>query len=301
MKKKKPNLPGNPAYLANIAQAGNTPPETWWYSPVLNRIRTLNLKDIAFLLIAALILVVLIWQPPFQLSTLRNIVAYLFLGALVIVSLLGLVNLFMKQFDPEIVSLQSVQDVIMEDAAPHLRWIESNGGPLLLASKELLPFWEGADPPGNGRTVEATFRWQGIGAPATDYDRACDIDSFIGQIPVGPGKALVLGDEPLPTAWWPAQRTQGGGLLVRQVYKNSDENIVDAIKHMPDDIWTETGITLTVGSEPLYLFDSAYTGSDMKKHLELVLTAGQYSISTCEYEPDRNTSLVLHCLFPTNK
>ena len=40
--------------------------------------------------------------------------------------------------------------------------------------------------------------------PATDYDRACDVNYYLGLIEIGAGKGLVLGGEPLSTAWWPS-------------------------------------------------------------------------------------------------
>ncbi len=81
-----------------------------------------------------------------------------------------------------------------------LLWMESGGGPLLLVPGEYLPFWGGIDPPTDGRQIVAHFRYGGDDAPATDYDRACDVDDYLGVIEVGSGCGVVLGDEPLPTA-----------------------------------------------------------------------------------------------------
>ena len=70
-----------------------------------------------------------------------------------------------------------------------LTWIESAGGPLLALRPDCLPLWEGIDPPSEGRRVEASFRWENASAPATDYDRACDVEGYAGVIQVGPARA----------------------------------------------------------------------------------------------------------------
>src|SRR5258708_35074880 len=80
-----------------------------------------------------------------------------------------------------------------------LRWMESNGGPLLLVSGEHLPSWEGTESPSDGRQIEAQFRWNGQGAPDTGYDRACDVKQYVGLLTIGVGQGMVLGDEPLST------------------------------------------------------------------------------------------------------
>lgn len=56
-----------------------------------------------------------------------------------------------------------------------LTWLESDGGPLLLVPSEHLLSWEGIDPPSDGRHIDTQFRWNGPDSPATDYDRACDV------------------------------------------------------------------------------------------------------------------------------
>ncbi len=71
----------------------------------------------------------------------------------------------------------------------NLLWVHSNGGPLILLSEHLLNYWDGINPPKDGRQIEATFRW-GPHSAATDYDRACDVSDYMGLLEVGPGAAL---------------------------------------------------------------------------------------------------------------
>src|SRR5438270_663817 len=92
----------------------------------------------------------------------------------------------------------------MPDKSGALTWMDTELGPLLLVPGEHLSSWEGIDPPSAGRHVEAKFRSHDPNDPATDYDRACDIKDYLGLIEIGAGKGLVLGGEPLSTAWWPS-------------------------------------------------------------------------------------------------
>src|SRR5258707_15417127 len=98
-----------------------------------------------------------------------------------------------------------------------MNWIDSAGGPLIVLPLSHLLRWEGILPPSAGRIVEATFRWNPKSGTATDYDSACDVADLIGLLNLGDLEVLVLGDEPLSTAWLPfADRP--GGVIVRWHY-----------------------------------------------------------------------------------
>jgi hypothetical protein len=184
-----------------------------------------------------------------------------------------------------------------------LRWIQSNGGPLLLVPGEIVLSWEGIAPPADGRHIEAQFRWHGQDSPATDYDRACDVKEYVGLLSIGTGHGLVLGDEPHSTAWQ-ASATSGEsdddtcGVLIRWVYANSEAEVMEALKHVPETAWRADGLLLSVCRELLYLLDAAYAGRELKgdNHVTIHLPPGRYSIATAEYEPDSQMSLLLHRL-----
>src|SRR5260221_7899824 len=189
-----------------------------------------------------------------------------------------------------------------------LQWMQSNGGPLLLVSGEHLLSWEGVAPPSDGRHIEAQFRWNGQDAPATDYDRACDVKEYVGLLGIDTGHGLVLGDEPRTIAWQPSA-TAGesaeddtSGVLIRWVYANSEAEVMEALTHVPETAWRDDGLLLSVGREPLYLLDAAYVGSELEgdDHLTIHLPPGRYSIATAEYAPDSQTSLLLHRLTKTS-
>ena len=171
-------------------------------------------------------------------------------------------------------------------------WISCNS-PLLLVAKDNLWAWEGAAVPSQGRRVEARFRWNPDG-PATDYDRACDVDDYLGLIDVGPGKALVLGDEPLMTTWLPLK---DGGLLVRWVCADGEEALLAAAHRIPGDAYQDSGFSFTVGVAPLVLLAACESGEDkIYPRIEFELPPGRYGILTSQYEADASTSLICHRL-----
>lgn len=63
-----------------------------------------------------------------------------------------------------------------------LGWHSGADGPSVVMPVEVVPLWEGIEPPSNGRVVEAEFRWDDKAA-ACDYDRACDAsDHACGEL-----------------------------------------------------------------------------------------------------------------------
>jgi hypothetical protein len=198
---------------------------------------------------------------------------------------------------------EECEEMLRRYGPGELQWMESNGGPLLLVPGEHRLAWEGIEPPRDGPPIEARFRWNGPDEPATDYDRACNVKGYVGQIEIGAGYGLVLGDYPTGTAWLAFHNTEDdgdavGGILIRWMHANSEADVLSAIQHVPDELWHDDGLTLEVGSQPLYLFDSAFAGDDLAgdDHLLIHLPTGEYAIATAEYEPDRDTAVVLHRL-----
>lgn len=175
------------------------------------------------------------------------------------------------------------------------KWVY-NCGPSLLLSGEYLSYWEGSDPPSGGRTVEAVFRWNAENGTATDYDRACDINEYLGTIDVGQGRGLVLGDAPMMTTWLPTMSSTPDGMLIRWRYADDEGSVLAALFRIPDDIWEPEKFTFSICVTPLHLFGASYAGKafHLGEHLIFSLPAGTYALATCEYKPDERTALVLH-------
>jgi hypothetical protein len=145
--------------------------------------------------------------------------------------------------------------------------------------------------------VEADFRWNVESAPATDYDRACDIKDYAGVLQVGPVRTLVLGDMPQTAAWWPLPV---GGILVRWMWANSESEVVESLTAIPEESWDEGRVTIDVGSQGLVVFDSACPGAESsdEERLTLDLPAGEWSVQTAEFGLNSKTALILHRLRP---
>ncbi|WP_094191989.1 Imm21 family immunity protein [Streptomyces katrae] len=96
-----------------------------------------------------------------------------------------------------------------------LRWLETEGGPFVVVPHTWLPHWS-----------------RKVGA----YDRACAVMDFVGVFALpGGAEALVLEDEPLPTAYPPEYQ-----VLVRWCYAESEDGVADIIRAgLPAAEWEE--------------------------------------------------------------
>jgi hypothetical protein len=136
----------------------------------------------------------------------------------------------------------------------------------------------------------------------SDYDRACGIDGYLGTLDLGPGRALVLGDEPMQTAFIPRPT---GGVLVRWMYAENEDSIRRAVEVVPESLWEATPHRMGIGPEGILVFDSAYPGDALPtpsgdgaitNSIHIEIPAGTYRVDTADYEPDDSTRLILHRL-----
>ncbi|MEU5892573.1 MULTISPECIES: immunity 21 family protein [unclassified Streptomyces] len=157
-------------------------------------------------------------------------------------------------------------------------WVESGGGPLIAVPETVLPFWAGAD----GDEL------------ASDYDRACEVDGYVGLLPVGDSAALVLGDEPASTTYLPDH-----GIFVRWSAGESEERLLaevpaalDTAVWGPEVAWNVPG--------PVLLFDAAWPGNDSLRtdHVWIALDPGRYAVRAAHVRPGPETWLGLVQLRP---
>lgn len=168
-----------------------------------------------------------------------------------------------------------------------LSWISSAGGPLLLLPESLVGHWRGSF-----SASEENSQSQ------TDYDRACSVEGYVGVINVNAGQGLVLGDEPMQTSWLPLSE-QLGGVLVRWQWAPDEKHVNEAMTDLSRLAWEPPTHTFRVSDKVLLLFDAACSGNDPGDALNIDLLPGQYSIESTHYEPDEETSLILHRLSRT--
>jgi hypothetical protein len=173
----------------------------------------------------------------------------------------------------------------------------SNGGPLLLVAQEYADAWLGTDPPKDGRVIQTRFRWNESALPC-DYDRACDVDDYLGEITVGCGSGVILGDEPLATVWRPCSNAEGG-VLVRCRFVESDEDWNRLLATVPDLDFELSSCTLEAPSGCLALFDSAFPGAGFIAEGAgswVYVPPGLYQVGIREWQPQSDAAFLLHHL-----
>ena len=174
--------------------------------------------------------------------------------------------------------------MLNRDGDDGLLWLQSNGGPLLLLDQSWLPAWNGY--PDTALPFEA---------PGTDYARACAVDDALGLLTVGTGVGLVLGDEPMATAWWPSF-DRLGGVLIRWRWANDEAACHAAFAQLASLRWSDASLALPVPTGHAVLFDAAYGGWDIEARLTIKLVPATYGVETVEYVPDEETAFLLHRL-----
>lgn len=153
-----------------------------------------------------------------------------------------------------------------------MQWIESGGGPLIAVPKLAVSVWEGAQEEESGYA-------EGV----DDYARACAVTGYAGVITVGNVEALVLNDDPAPTAYLPDRR-----LFVRRLTSDSSdaELLIFLAREFEvldwcDELFWEV-------RDNCVLFDSAFPGrdSEISGYLDIEIPEGRYSVSTANVEQD---------------
>ena len=175
-----------------------------------------------------------------------------------------------------------------------LVWVESGGGPLLLLDQGLAEHWTGIFTPGADPEEDPL--------EGTDYGRACEVEDYLDIIDIGLGQGVVLGGEPAPTTWWPLP--EGGGLLVRWLGAEREEDVIAAVSDPSDVAWEAANIELHVTSRTLLLLDSACSAAEcepgavggLADSLAIDIKPGTYRFDTALLEPNESMSLLLHRL-----
>jgi hypothetical protein len=165
-----------------------------------------------------------------------------------------------------------------------LTWLGTDAGHLILMPRALRPRWSGIEPPIDGRVVEALFRWNQPTDAACDYDRACDVQDYVGILDVDSGSAIVLGQDPLPATW---QALPGGGVVIARLY-TSEVGTPSSLPPLSPLAWHEVGL-IECDDSPLVLFDSTEVGWEepVFPSLELKIAAGRYGVAHAKLATDK--------------
>jgi hypothetical protein len=160
----------------------------------------------------------------------------------------------------------------------HSGWMDSFGGPFILASDSDVLSWMGACREGGG-----------------DYEDACNASSdYIGVVKKKLCKFIIFGDEPLSTN---IISTDIGILFLRWRWANDDFNVIDFINGIDFenlDIVEATSVHLMHGV--YYFFDSALPGSTPNKY-NLIFEKDIFSVKSYTFEPNHETAFLINTFF----
>jgi hypothetical protein len=156
-----------------------------------------------------------------------------------------------------------------------LQWIETLGGPHLLASTEALHSWHGVE----------GWRDNGPDDPS-DYARACRAGAdWLGRIPSPGGDILVFGGDVGAIAWLPDFAAAEVGVFVQWLGCDSEEAV---LKVLEDRATTHAAVrdaaeVLEFNTGPsgaMVLFDASESGSDQSANrLTVALRSGRYRLA----------------------
>lgn len=129
-----------------------------------------------------------------------------------------------------------------------------------------------------------------------DYGRACATRDYVAALRIGGCNAIVFGEN------------RSGGvllghrapILIEWIYADSPDAVVRILQCLPDDLASEAELDFRVTSDHLNVFDSVCTGRnfDPQQSCRFPIQAGRYVIASSFYEPDAETSLIVHRFFP---
>jgi len=153
-----------------------------------------------------------------------------------------------------------------------MRSVESLGGPLVLLLEKHLRLWKGiAGSSSSG------------GKLTTDYDRACAVEDYLGIIQCSHFDVLVLGDEPLRTAWFPHG---DAGMFIRWVYPATESSVLKAFTWASANAAAAlTELTLSLAGRHR-LQDAAAPGDSADGYLAIDVSPGLYQVRSGAIESE---------------
>jgi hypothetical protein len=163
-----------------------------------------------------------------------------------------------------------------------VEWINSGGGPLICAESDIVTQWMGTQ---GLSAVDSVAR--------SDYERACATTEYLQSILCGKGEVLVLGDEPLQSAFLTEQVDQP--VIARWVYAQSRQEAEAALaKNLAEAFEISPRIKFQVKDGIIVLFDSALPGSEATPAFTYSIEAGRYEATTEKLEIKGRYSFLIH-------
>jgi hypothetical protein len=166
--------------------------------------------------------------------------------------------------------------------------IDSNGGPLIMMERELLPYWGGADNVGGVRPERrdrVTFK------SLSDYERASKIRGWIAPLQVHDRPGVVFWGDRL--GFGLERENDRVFFAIRPFYEI--ENLQDHIKFVMEnpDIFKKD-FEIVISCSNALVFDSAFPGVEIRgDYLEINISPGIYEVLTYEHKT-QNAEAVFH-------
>jgi hypothetical protein len=139
--------------------------------------------------------------------------------------------------------------------------------------------------------------WRGDESAKTpsDYERACDIDDYIGIIKSGGRDVLVFGDMPMLLGW---KNVDPSTLIIyRWISAENIEEISKELEKIDISIFESVSNEIDVVDNNLIIMEAAQTGVEGQiTGSKATLIPGKYSVFTEEYHPNKETHFILHLL-----
>ena len=158
-----------------------------------------------------------------------------------------------------------------------VRWIETDGGPLVAMPRSLVCSWMGTE----GDEGDS------------HYDSACSVADYLGILKIFETDVLVLGDEPLSTT---VLSNKGRTVIVRWVYADAEGDILMALNNLQVPSKPDERVSVDI-SESLLMFGASCSGRELDSELEswvINIKPGGYEVVTARVEINANTCILVH-------
>lgn len=160
-----------------------------------------------------------------------------------------------------------------------IQWIASGGGPLVCCEASVAATWAGS-------------RGSSTGSLLSDYQRACQVDGFVGVVATADSHALVFGDEPLQSTF---VMTSTGMAVARWVSCLSNALAIDVLARLPTRLSPiEVAQPVTFSNHSLLLFDSALSAPANHSTLKQHVTPGSYLVNTERFHEANKYEFLVH-------
>jgi hypothetical protein len=163
-----------------------------------------------------------------------------------------------------------------------MRWLSSNGGPLICGEEYLSGAWKGVD----GSSANFGFK--------NDYERACSTREYLEKIACAGGCVLVLGDEPLQSTFFRIETNEESLAIARWIYATSPEGAERFLAEAVVDVRPSAEVVpFNVVEGELVLFDSAMSWP-AEPCLRAYLEPDSYLVTTEMHKLEGKFSFIVH-------